>query len=58
MNENQRKAAVEFFSSWLDKASVGCLLVGMFQTDHMFGGLIGATMLFLAALILKIRTAK
>ena len=58
MNENQRKAAAELFSSWLDKASVGCLLVGMFQTEHMFGGLIGAVMLFLAALVLKVRATQ
>ena len=37
MTDNQIKAAVDFLAGWLDKASVGCLLVGMFQPDHIFG---------------------
>ena len=36
MTDKQIDAAVELFANWLDKASVGCLLIGMFQPDHIF----------------------
>lgn len=58
MTDKQIDAALELFANWLDKASVGCLLVGMFQPDHMFGGFIGSIICFLCALILKIWRAK
>lgn len=58
MTDKQIDAAVELFANWLDKASVGCLLVGMFQPDHIFGGFIGSTVCFLCALILKVWRAK
>lgn len=58
MTDKQIGAAIEFLAGWLDKASVGCLLVGMFQTDHMFGGIIGSVFCFLAAGSIKIWSAK
>ncbi|MDE6735602.1 MAG: hypothetical protein K2J64_09080 [Desulfovibrio sp.] len=58
MNDKQRMAAVDFFAGWLDKASVGCLIVGLFQPEHMMGGIVGCMVCFLAALGLKIRSAK
>lgn len=47
MTDKQIWASMDFLAGWLDKASVGCLLVGMFQTDHMFGGFIGSMVCFL-----------
>lgn len=58
MTDKQREVAVDLFAGWLDKASVGCLLVGMFQKDHIFGGIIGSIACFLAALTLKIWRAQ
>ena len=58
MNENQRLEAALFLSGWLDKLSVACYIVGLFETEHMFGGLIGGTILFLAALSIRIRVTK
>lgn len=58
MNEKQWKAVAELSANWLDKASVGCLLVGMFQPEHMFGGLVGSVICFLIALAIKVRSAK
>ncbi len=58
MTENQRKEAALFLSGWLDKLSVACYIVGLFEKDHMFGGIIGCTILFLAALSIKVRVSK
>lgn len=58
MTDKQIDAAIELFANWLDKASVGCLLVGMFQPDHIFGGFIGSAICFLFALSLKVWRAK
>ncbi len=58
MDENQRTELVLFLAGWLEKISVGCILVGLFQTDHIFGGIVGATISFLAAITLKIRATK
>ena len=54
--DKQNLAIAELCTGWLEKASVGCLIVGMFQPDHIFGGLIGATIFFVAALVVKVRT--
>lgn len=54
MTDKQIKASMNFLAGWLDKASVGCLLVGMFQPDHMFGGLVGSVVCFLSAWVLRI----
>lgn len=54
MNERQRLAAMDLLAGWLDKASVACFAVGLFQADHMFGGLIGSVICFLIALVIKI----
>ena len=58
MTENQRKEAILFLLGWLDKLSVAFYIVGLFQTEHMFGGLIGGTILFMAGLSLKIGVSK
>lgn len=46
------------FSSWFNMASVGFLMVGAFQQEHTFGGLIGATISALFGLVLKIWSKK
>lgn len=58
MSERQKIEAAIFLSGWLEKVSVGCLVVGLFQRDHLVGGMIGAIFFFLAGLILKIRGAR
>ena len=58
MTAQQKKEAVQFFSGWLEKVSVGCLVVGLFQTEHLAGGLAGAAIAFVLGLTLKIRGAK
>lgn len=55
MTEKQKLEAALYASGWLEKVSVGCLVVGLFQRDHILGGLIGAACFFLAGFILKIR---
>lgn len=42
MTEKQKLEAVGFLAGWLDKLSVGCLVVGLFQPTHMIGGIIGS----------------
>lgn len=58
MNDKQWQAMHEYFSGWLDKASVGFVLIGMFQPEHMFGGLIGAAVCGLVGPVLKIWSKK
>lgn len=58
MTDRQIRASMNFLAGWLDKASVGCLLVGMFQPAHMFGGIIGSVICFLSAWALKVMEAK
>lgn len=53
MAEKQIDAALSFLAGWLGKTSVGCLLVGMFQPDHIFGGIIGCVIAFILAGSLK-----
>ena len=36
MTDRQRHAAIKLFTGCLDKASVGCLLVGLFQAERSF----------------------
>lgn len=58
MTDKQLTVMTIFFADWIEKASVGCLIVGLFQRDHMFGGIIGSIICLLFALCLKIRSAK
>jgi len=58
MTEKQKLEAVNFIAGWLDKASVGCLVVGLFQPAHMIGGIMGSAVCFAVAITLKIRSAK
>lgn len=58
MTQRQKLEAVHFFSGWLDKTSVGCLVVGLFQPTHMVGGIIGSVVCFAVAITLKIWSAK
>ena len=58
MTDKQISAGLDFFAGWLDKASVGCLLVGMFQPAHMFGGIVGSVICFLGSASIKIMGAK
>lgn len=58
MTERQKLEAVNFIAGWLDKASVGCLIVGLFQPAHMIGGIIGSVVCFAVAIMLKIWSVK
>lgn len=58
MSGKQIDIAVDFIANWLEKLSIGCLLVGLFQVEHMFGGLIGGIICALLAANLKIWRAK
>lgn len=58
MDEKQRIEAALYVVGWLDKMSVACFAVGVFQPDHMFGGIIGGTVLFLTGLCVKIGVTK
>lgn len=58
MTDKQIDAGLDFLASWIDKASVGFLIVGVFQPEHMFGGCIGCVIGFLCAGSLKIWRAK
>ena len=55
LHDRQRLEAAGFIAGWLEKASVGCLIVGLFQPAHMTGGVIGAAFFFATAFVLKIR---
>lgn len=55
MTEKQKYEAANFIAGWLDKLSVGCLVVGLFQPAHMIGGIIGNATCFAVAITLKIR---
>ena len=54
MNDKQINTALDFIANWLEKLSIGCLVVGLFQSNHMFGGLIGGIICVLLAANLKI----
>ena len=58
MNDDQWQAMYEYFTSLLDKTCVGCLLVGLFQIEHLFGGIVGAVVCGLSGLVLKIWSRK
>lgn len=58
MTEKQKIEAAIFLAGWLEKLSVGCLIVGLFQPAHMLGGIIGSLTCFSVAIIIKIRSAK
>ena len=58
MTERQKLEAAIFLAGWLEKVSVGCLLVGLFQPEHMLAGIIGSVVCFIVSLIINIRSAK
>lgn len=58
MNEKQQQELNSHFSGWLDKTSVGCLIVGLFQPEHIMGGIVGSIVCFLASLAIKIWSAR
>lgn len=58
MTDKQIEAGLDFAIGWLEKLSIGCLLVGMFQPSHMFGGIIGGLICGLFACSLKIWRAR
>lgn len=58
MNKKQLDELNAHFSAWLEKVSVGCLVVGLFQPDHIIGGIIGSIVCFLASLSIKIWSAR
>lgn len=58
MTEKQKLEAAVFLAGWLEKVSVGCLVVGLFQPAHILGGIIGSALCFLAGVILKVRAVK
>ena len=58
MDKKQKVEAANFLAGWLEKISVGCLVVGLFQPDHMIGGMVGSIACFVVALGIKIRSAQ
>lgn len=58
MNEKQRLALAKFLADWHEKLGIGCLLVGMFQEEHIIGGIIGSIACFIVALTIKIWSAR
>lgn len=58
MEERHRKAMALFVAGWLDKMSVGCFLVGLFQPIHMFGGITWGIICFLIGLCVKARVGE
>lgn len=48
----------DYFAYWMNKASVGCMLVGVFQTSHIFGALIGAVACYFIGMLIKIWSRK
>ena len=58
MTEKQKIEAANFIAGWLDKLSVGCLVVGLFQPSHMVGGIIGSMVCFSVAVAIKIWSVK
>ena len=58
MTKKQKIEAATFIAGWLEKVSVGCLVVGLFQPEHMIGGAIGSITCFMVALAIKIRSVK
>ena len=57
LHDRQRLEAAGFIAGWLEKASVGCLIVGLFQPAHMAGGMVGSAVCFAVAFTLKMRIA-
>lgn len=55
MNGNKKLEVANFIAGWLEKLSVACYAVGLFETEHMFGGLIGGTICFVIAFSIKMR---
>ncbi len=49
MRMDNRKiiAMARYCSAWLNMASVAFVAIGVFQPEHMFGGLFGAVLCFL-----------
>lgn len=58
MTDKQIDCALDFIVGWLEKLSIGCLLIGLFQTNHMFGGIIGGVICALFGITLKIWRVK
>ena len=38
MTDRQKQEFTIFISGWLEKLSVGCLVVGLFQAQHFVAG--------------------
>lgn len=58
MNKKQVQVLNKFLADWNEKASIGCLVVGLFQRDHIIGGIIGAIACFIIALTIKMRSVQ
>ena len=56
--KNWKSEVATYAAGWLEKASVGCLVVGLFQPDHIVGGVLGSVFFFVTGLIIKIRGGK
>jgi hypothetical protein len=48
MERKQKIEAAGFLAGWLEKVSVGCLVVGLFRPEHMIGGMIGSMSVLLS----------
>ena len=58
LTARQKQEFTIFISGWLEKLSVGCLVVGLFQAQHFVAGLIGGLVCFGISLFLKLRSVK
>lgn len=58
LTARQKQEFIIFLSGWLEKLSVGCFVVGLFQPQHFIGGVISGVVCFAAALHLKLRSVK
>lgn len=58
LTAGQKQELVLFMSGWMEKLSVGSLLVGLFRPEHFLGGMIIGAVSFVVALVLKIRSVK
>ncbi len=58
MTDRQKQEFIIFLSGWLEKLSVGCLVVGLFQAQHFAAGLVGGMVCFGISLFLKLRSVK
>lgn len=58
MDDEDKRDAMLYASGWLEKMSVGCLIVGMFQPTHVVGGVFCGLVFFFTGYYFKLRGRK